>query len=157
MAKSAKQRKLERDNRAWRRDLIEEAGHCQLPDCPGEWPHLLTVHEIACGHGGRSLAYSRRLAVLVACWHCNSERLTDYTIWPIERQAALQCVLCEDIATVQQVLECINFCRGRAPTAISAPSLDLGNYFTEFGKVLFTDRAGECSLIDATEADHEPK
>jgi hypothetical protein len=118
--KSTEQARLERENRQWRRELIESVSPstCQLPDCPGAWPRTPTVHEIARG-SSRKNAYSERLACLVACAHCNAYRLTDYAIWPLERQAALQCLLCADIAEPAEVLAVLNRCRGRAPGAIS--------------------------------------
>jgi hypothetical protein len=116
--KSSQQAKLERENRAWRQALVEEIGHCQLPDCLGFWPRDLCCHEIACGPG-RSRAFSQRLAVLVACSHCNTERLTDYSIWPPERQTALQCVLLGSVAAPQEIIDAINFCRGRSGDAIT--------------------------------------
>lgn len=110
-SKSAAQRKLERDNAKWRKALIETIGRCQLNDCAGAWPNTLCVHEIPRGTG-RSKAYSRRLACMVVCAFCNAHRLTDYSIWPMERQTALQITLCADFATPQEIINEINFCRG---------------------------------------------
>lgn len=110
---------LRRENAKWRLDLVIEIGRCQLPDCPGLWPREPHVHEIACGIGGRPLAFSERLACLVACDYCNQHRLTDYTLWPVPRQAALQCLLCAEFATPQEILDVINRCRGKVPNAIA--------------------------------------
>jgi hypothetical protein len=112
---------LRRENAKWRAELVIEIGRCQLPDCPGLWPHTLHVHEIACGSGGRPLAFAERLACMVACDYCNQNRLTDYTLWGPERQAALQCLLCAELASPQEILGVINRCRGKAANAISWP------------------------------------
>ena len=117
--KSKKRTKLERDNRDWRTELIETIGCCQLPDCIGEWPKNLCVHEIACGTAGRNLSFARRCACLVVCSYCNSHRLTDYSLWPVGRQAALQCLLLADQAAPEDILLEINVCRGRSANSIN--------------------------------------
>lgn len=116
--RTAKRAKIERENRDWRHQLVLDVRHCQLPDCEGQFQQVLTVHEIARGTGGRPLAIQERLACLVVCPHCNTEKLTNYALWPPERQVALQCLLVADIATPQEVLDVVNHCRGRARTAI---------------------------------------
>lgn len=110
--------KYNRQQAKWRAAFVVEVGCCQLPDCPGLWPHELGVHEIPAGKG-RKPAMAERLACMVACAYCNQERLTDPDIWPVPRQAALQCVLCAHIATPAEVLEIITRCMGNAPTAIT--------------------------------------
>lgn len=117
-SRTPKRAKFDRANADWRNDLLHEIGQCQLPDCPGAFPRHPTLHEISCGTAGRKLSLSERLACLVACAYCNQHRLTDYKIWPVARQAALQCLLVADFASPQEVLDVINFCRGRAKTAI---------------------------------------
>jgi hypothetical protein len=101
-----------------RRELVLSIGHCQNPECPGEFPQQLSVHEITRGVH-REAALSERLACMVLCGHCNGELFTDYAIWPLERQAALQCLLCADIAEPGEILAKLNSLRGRAPGAIS--------------------------------------
>lgn len=115
--KSASQ--LVRENAKWRRELVAEIGRCQMPDCTGRWPTTLHVHEISCGTGGRPLGFAERLACIVACDYCNQNTLTNYAVWSPERQAALQILLCAAFAKPQEILDVINFCRGRAADAIS--------------------------------------
>jgi hypothetical protein len=122
---------LRRENAKWRAELVKEIGRCQLPDCPGCWPSELHCHEIACGTGGRPLAFAERLACIVACDYCNQNRLTDYSVWSPERQAALQLLLCADIAEPQEILDVINRCRGRGPRAITFA--DCAKYFSIVG------------------------
>lgn len=116
--RTPKRAAFDRANRDWRHDLLQEQPTCQLPDCPGLFPQHACIHEIGCGTAGRKLSFEQRLGVLVACSYCNQHRLTDYSIWPPARQAALQCVLTAYFAMPQEVLDVINFCRGRAKTAI---------------------------------------
>ncbi len=109
--KSSQQAKLERDNHCWRTQLIEDIGHCQMPDCIGHWPRNLTVHEITRGTA-RSKAYSERLACMVVCSWCNGETLTDASLWPQERQVALQCLLLADTTSPDEIIRVICDCRG---------------------------------------------
>lgn len=116
--RTPKRAAFDRANSDWRKDLILEIGHCQLPDCPGAWPQHKCVHEIASGTAGRKLSFDKRLAVMVVCSHCNTERLTNHALWPPVKQAALQIILCAEFASPQEVIDVINSCRGRAKKAI---------------------------------------
>ena len=104
----------------FRRQLIWEVGCCEA--CghePGrakwgqlDWP--LAVHEIANGPR-RQKALDRPYAVLVACWWCNGEELTDRRKWPVARQlAALKRSRPEDYDLAAYLA-----LSGRAPTAIT--------------------------------------
>lgn len=69
-----------------RRELVLEVGRCEV--CGHNWLLDLDVHEIANGPH-RLMALDKRFALLVACWPCNSEQLTDKRKWPVSRQLSL--------------------------------------------------------------------
>jgi hypothetical protein len=48
----------------------------------------LSVHEIHCGPG-RSACLDKPFGLLVLCWHCNSDVVTDRRVWPEARQLAV--------------------------------------------------------------------
>jgi len=79
--------------REFRRDLVREVGHCEI--CghdprrvrPGKVRWSLCCHEILNGPL-RMKCLDKRHSLLVLCWHCNSERVTDKKAWPEARQLA---------------------------------------------------------------------
>lgn len=74
----------------------------------------LCVHEIACG-SHRDKALGERLAWAVACFECNCHQLTDYSMWPLERQLAIKKL--RDPRFYNRVE--FNRLRGRADNAIT--------------------------------------
>lgn len=112
---SKKRRALKKAVDPVRAALVEEVGYCQPCWTLGDglkWSNL-SVHEIAKGIH-RQAALSERCAQLVACWDCNSGRLNDYSILPIEKQLAIK--LLEDPEHFDLVT--FNRLRGRADGAI---------------------------------------
>lgn len=108
-AKSSKQAKLERAHRQERREFLEK-----FPFCWFCGDSATEVHEICRGNGIRNLAYGRREAWGSACNRCNFDELTNYAVWPIERQLAAKLVNDPVYFNLPVICEI----RGRAPTAI---------------------------------------
>ena len=103
---SPKTRKKAETYTAWRREFLEEVGHCEI--C-GALPH--EVHHIARGIY-REKAQCERCAVLALCHHCHHEVVDD---WPIPRQlAALACSRPMDLNLPQ-----FNILRDREVNAIT--------------------------------------
>lgn len=77
----------------FRRQLVWEVGRCEICNHEpgraklGQIDWRLCCHEIANGPH-RQKALDKPYAILVVCWWCNSERLTDKRLWPIARQLA---------------------------------------------------------------------
>lgn len=112
---SAKRQKLMRVVGPKRKAYIQEIGYCEV--C---WTmdrlftnENLVVHEIVKGPG-REKALEHRAAQLVACNGCNTGRLEDYSVCPIEKQLAIK--LLSDPEHFD--LELVNQLRMRARTAI---------------------------------------
>ena len=95
---SKKRRAREREAKPVRDQLIAEVGRCEV--CGHDPRHVrsgyiawrlgcqeLACHEIANGPL-RQKALDKRFALLVVCWLCNSEELTDRKRWPEARQLA---------------------------------------------------------------------
>ena len=78
--------------RSVRRDLVERIGRCECCGRRAErWQDIHAVlhcHEILNGPL-RDKTLDEPCSLLVTCWTCNSEKLTDKKEWPIERQLAL--------------------------------------------------------------------
>lgn len=80
--------------REFRRQLVEQVGLCEL--CGHSPEHVrpsgirwrLCVHEILNGPL-RQACLDKPHSVLVTCWRCNSEVLTDKAAWPEARQLAV--------------------------------------------------------------------
>ena len=78
----------------FRRELVAEVGHCE---CCGHDPARvpfgsiawrLDCHEISNG-ALRCKSLDQRYCLLVLCWMCNSELMTDKATWPVSRQLSL--------------------------------------------------------------------
>lgn len=108
--KSSKQAALERAHRAARRGFLGD-----FPSCWFCGERTTEVHEITRGNGIRNLAFGKRETWAAACSVCNCENLTNYAIWPLERQLCYK--LCNDPAYFDLAVICE--IRGRAPTAIT--------------------------------------
>ena len=80
--------------REFRSNLVAEVGRCEV--CghdptrvkPGQIAWSIACHEVANGPD-RDKALDCRFAILVCCWLCNSEDLTDKVKWPQARQLAV--------------------------------------------------------------------
>jgi len=93
-----------------RKKFVEEAGTCWV--C--HHSPATQCHEISRGCY-RDESISERCTWLPTCWHCNLYLLTDYSIYPLERQLAIKWIMdrkCFDLAK-------FNIIRGRVPTAIT--------------------------------------
>jgi len=79
--------------RELRQQLVREVDRCEVCGHDPKWARpgriawSLACHEIANGPL-RQKALDKRYALLVTCWRCNSERLTDKKEWPEARQLA---------------------------------------------------------------------
>lgn len=93
---SAKRRKLLDRVRPIRSALIEAHPECMICEASPRHPHRgrpadcsqLCCHEIANGPY-REKALDKPYAILVLCWYCNGEEVTDKQEWPESRQLAL--------------------------------------------------------------------
>jgi len=93
--RSRKTQEREDAARPFRKSMVEVAGKCEL--C-GTSPHRriypieelnrLCCHEIANGPN-RLKALDQAYALLVLCWNCNGNVVTDKSEWPEARQLAL--------------------------------------------------------------------
>ena len=77
---------------AFRKQLIESVGHCEIcPYVPGKqwrWPPGLVCHEIARG-ACRQNALDKRFAILVLCSACHEDIHGGPGWWPETRQLAI--------------------------------------------------------------------
>lgn len=73
------------------------------------------THEMACGIQHRHKAVPQRFTWGAACSDCNTNRLTDYSLWPLEKQLAVKFI--NDRAYYDRVE--FNLLRGREPEAIT--------------------------------------
>ena len=77
--------------REFRRALVAEVGRCEVcghdPQRPGGIRWKLVCHEILNGPL-RQRCLDKRHSLIVACWLCNSDVLTDKAAWPEARQLA---------------------------------------------------------------------
>ena len=81
--------------KALKEALIEEIGHCEIcghnPSAPRKWKRgvcwALHKHEIARGQF-RAAAADKRCAVLLVCFMCHQEKLSNRKEWPEARQLA---------------------------------------------------------------------
>lgn len=80
--RTAKREAFDRANADWRRDYIEERGHCALCGCKegethpdGHYAMSLTVHELCPGAFRLRSIEQGRDACMVVCWFCNSVKL----------------------------------------------------------------------------------
>lgn len=105
---SPKRRKSVAAYTAWRKEFLEEVGHCEI--C-GALPSV--IHHIARGIHRENAQYEP-CAVLALCTHCHDEEVHGQGNWPIQRQlAALACSRPMDINLAQ-----FNTLRGRDIGAI---------------------------------------
>jgi len=75
------------DVKPLRQGLISAAGRCMA--CLVTPKHArLDCHEILCG-SLRDKTLDEPCSLLVLCWRCNSEEMTDKVRWPVARQLAL--------------------------------------------------------------------
>ena len=73
--------------RPLRQSLVEAAGRCMSCRVSGRHARL-DCHEILSGPL-RDKTLSEPCSLLVLCWNCNSNEMTDKAKWPIARQLAL--------------------------------------------------------------------
>jgi hypothetical protein len=74
----------------------------------------LCCHEIVCGNSFRAAAETERAAWLAVCDDCNKYQLTDYSIWPIERQLAVKWIFDKQYFDLDKICTL----RGRVPGCI---------------------------------------
>lgn len=88
----------------------------EFPQCVICWQRPAScVHEIACGMSLRVQSFQEPACWLATCGPCNCGPLTDYALWPIERQLAVKWIV--DVGRFD--VEKFNIARGRAPEAIT--------------------------------------
>ena len=93
-----------------RKQFVEEAGTCWICD-----DRMATdCHEMSRGCC-RDGSIGERCTWLATCWECNCYLLTDYSVYPIERQLAIKWIVDREHFDLRK----FNKIRGRAPTAIT--------------------------------------
>jgi len=114
--------------RDMREELIREVGHCEIhgndptPAPLGSIVWRLSCHEILNGPL-RQACLDKRHSLLVVCWFCNSEVLTDKSAWPEARQlAALR-----KSRPADYNLRAHNTLVGRGPRRITESEVDAWN------------------------------
>lgn len=75
--------RIEKDRREFWRTEFPWCWFCE--DAPST-----ECHEIARGTGNRSKAKKERFTWASSCNDCNFHQVTDYSIWPLERQLAVK-------------------------------------------------------------------
>ena len=83
--RSKKRAKRDAEVRQFRQDLVVEVGRCEV--C-GNRRRKLDCHEIANGPL-REKCLDKRYGLLVTCWPCNSDQLTDKAKYPEAWQLAI--------------------------------------------------------------------
>jgi len=73
--------------RQFRKDLVDESGYCMSCLTPAVHARL-DCHEILNG-ALRDKTLDEPCSLLVLCWDCNSNKMTDKKLWPVARQLAL--------------------------------------------------------------------
>lgn len=93
--RSRKTQERENQARPFRKQMVAAVGKCEIcatspqkPKHPIEELNRLCCHEIANGPD-RLKALDKPYAILVLCWSCNGNKVTDKSVWPEARQLAL--------------------------------------------------------------------
>jgi hypothetical protein len=73
--------------RQFRKDLVDQSGYCMACLIPAGHARL-DCHEILNG-AMRDKTLDEPCSLLVLCWPCNSNKMTDKKLWPVARQLAL--------------------------------------------------------------------
>ena len=84
---SSKRRKRMNEVRPLRQALVEAAGRCMACRVSARDARL-DCHEILNG-ALRDKTLDEPCSLLVLCWNCNSNKMTDKAEWPVARQLAL--------------------------------------------------------------------
>ncbi len=84
---SSKRRKRMKEVKSLRSSLIKQAGRCMVCSVSTNRARL-ACHEILNGPL-RDKTLSEPCSLLVLCWDCNSNKMTDKAEWPVARQLAV--------------------------------------------------------------------
>lgn len=116
---SSKRRKIMNEVRPLRESLIRESGKCMA--CSVSMSHAsLSCHEILNG-SLREKTLGEPCSLLVLCWDCNSNKMTDKSLWPVARQLALL----QEISPEHYDLKRFNWLRNpNAPNYITQEEVD---------------------------------
>jgi len=92
---SKKRAKLISESREFRSDLCESTGACMICSAsPARTRYAIQEMNQLCCHEILNGPYREKVlkepsCLLVLCWHCNQEEVTDKSVWPVARQLAV--------------------------------------------------------------------